>query len=112
MRLLDTWTFDLQDFDEDALPEYAILSHTWEEGEVGYADMQHHDSAREKQGFTKIAHAAELAVKEGLRWLWVDTCCIDKSCSAELQEAINPSAPSQTLRTPSLSGTNEAQCTF
>lgn len=91
MRLIDTWTFDLQEFDEDSLPEYAILSHTWEDGEVSYADMQHRDSARAKKGFTKIARAAELAVGDDLRWVWVDTCCIDKSSSAELQEAINSS---------------------
>lgn len=92
MRLIDTWTFALEEFDEDDVPVYAILSHTWDDGEVSYADMKHLDSAREKKGFTKISRAAELAVDEGLRFLWLDTCCIDKSSSAELQEAINSSA--------------------
>ncbi|KIM58836.1 hypothetical protein SCLCIDRAFT_1188627, partial [Scleroderma citrinum Foug A] len=27
--------------------------------------------------------------KDGYKWLWVDTCCIDKQSSAELSEAIN-----------------------
>ncbi|KUI59526.1 Vegetative incompatibility protein HET-E-1 [Cytospora mali] len=29
------------------------------------------------------------AAKDGLKYAWVDTCCIDKSSSAELSEAIN-----------------------
>jgi hypothetical protein len=36
MRLLNTKTFELQDFFEDATPAYAILSHTWETEEVTY----------------------------------------------------------------------------
>lgn len=91
MRLIDTWTFALEEFDEDAIPEYAILSHTWGDDEVSYAEMKHLESARERKAFAKIARAAELAVDESLRWIWIDTCCIDKSSSAELQEAINSS---------------------
>lgn len=98
MRLIDTWTFALEEFDEDAIANYAILSHTWEEEEVTFADMKLLDFAREKKGFTKIARAAELAVDEGLRWVWIDTCCIDKSSSAELQEAINSSRQSNCRR--------------
>ena len=28
-------------------------------------------------------------MRDGLQYFWVDTCCIDKSNSAELTEAIN-----------------------
>lgn len=97
MRLINTRTFDLKEFDEDEIPEYAILSHTWEDGEVSYADMQRLESAREKKWFTKIARAAELAVADGLRWAWVDTYCIDKSSSAELQEVISSSMLARAL---------------
>ncbi|EIW56347.1 uncharacterized protein TRAVEDRAFT_86320, partial [Trametes versicolor FP-101664 SS1] len=37
----------------------------------------------------KIKGACEVARKAGYRLLWNDTCCIDKSSSAELSEAIN-----------------------
>ncbi|KAI0006796.1 HET-domain-containing protein [Xylariaceae sp. FL0662B] len=47
------------------------------------------DSAKGKQGYDKIIQACEHAKRHGLRWVWVDTCCIDKSSSAELSEAIN-----------------------
>ncbi|KAH7068542.1 heterokaryon incompatibility protein-domain-containing protein [Paraphoma chrysanthemicola] len=42
-----------------------------------------------RPGYVKIKHAASLAKAHGLDWVWIDTCCIDKSSSAELQEAIN-----------------------
>ena len=37
----------------------------------------------------KIRRSCELAERHGYEWLWVDTCCINKSSSAELSEAIN-----------------------
>jgi hypothetical protein len=40
-------------------------------------------------GATKIQYASSQCKKEGLRYIWIDTCCIDKSSSAELSEAIN-----------------------
>jgi len=40
-------------------------------------------------GYWKIKKACEQALKDGLDYVWVDTCCIDKTSSAELSEAIN-----------------------
>ena len=40
-------------------------------------------------GATKIKYASSRCKEEGLRYIWIDTCCIDKSSSAELSEAIN-----------------------
>ncbi|TBU54288.1 hypothetical protein BD310DRAFT_82695 [Dichomitus squalens] len=37
----------------------------------------------------KIRNFCILAEKHGHKWAWVDTCCIDKTSSAELTEAIN-----------------------
>ena len=42
-----------------------------------------------KQGYAKIEGCCQQAVKDNLLWVWVDTCCIDKTSSAELSEAIN-----------------------
>ena len=47
------------------------------------------ESARQKAGFKKIHLTAQQALKDGLTHIWVDTCNIDKSSSAELSEAIN-----------------------
>ena len=37
----------------------------------------------------KIRDFCITAQKYGYRWAWVDTCCIDKTSSAELSEGIN-----------------------
>jgi hypothetical protein len=69
---------------------YAILSHTWgaDGEEVTFKDMIN-GTGKGKAGYDKIRFCAEQARRDGLQYFWVDTCCIDKSSSAELQEAIN-----------------------
>ena len=47
------------------------------------------EALMKREGFSKIVNAAKLSKELGYRWIWCDTCCIDKSSSAELQEAIN-----------------------
>ena len=97
MRLLDTTTFPLKSFDvRDDRPPYAILSHAWglEGSEVLYEDVR--DIAPrvlpekvKKTGVAKVVGTCALAKKDGFAHVWIDTCCIDKSSSAELSEAIN-----------------------
>jgi len=67
--------------------KYAILSHTWESEEVTFEDLKN-NMGKDKAGFKKIQFCAEQAVRDGLRYFWVDTCCIDKSNHVELNEAI------------------------
>lgn len=47
------------------------------------------DATREKKGYAKIEQTCRLAAKDEIGYCWVDTCCIDKSSSAELTESIN-----------------------
>lgn len=90
MHLLHTQTGELREFHGDEIPAYAILSHVWGEEEVTYQDMQASRSqAAKKAGFSKISQTCRKALEESLEYAWVDTCCIDKSSSAELTEAIN-----------------------
>jgi len=92
MRLIDVNTLKVHEFMGSQLQQvnYAILSHTWGEDEVSFQDMQNLNRAvRAKKGFSKILHAAKQAKEDKLSWVWVDTCCIDKTSSAELSEAIN-----------------------
>jgi len=91
MRLINTSTLKFETFDVDHdVPPYAILSHTWGADEVSYQDMLlSRDEAEKKQGFDKIEKCAELADRNNISYCWVDTCCIDKSSSTELSEAIN-----------------------
>jgi hypothetical protein len=90
MRLLNTKTMELKEFFDDRIPPYAILSHRWEQDELSYQDLQAGRN-RAGAGFTKVQKCCDKASTDGKRfeWLWVDTCCIDKSSSAELSEAIN-----------------------
>ncbi|KAJ9157594.1 HET-domain-containing protein [Pleurostoma richardsiae] len=89
MRLVNAVTLELEDFSNKPVPQYAILSHTWGDGEVTLQDMQDAQMASQKAGYAKIKKCCELARVRGLKYAWVDTCCIDKSSSAELSEAIN-----------------------
>jgi len=88
MRLINVETYAMAERDYRST-RYAILSHTWEEDEVMYEDMENLDSAHQKKGFRKIELCCRQAAEDELEWAWVDTCCIDKRSSAELSEAIN-----------------------
>ncbi|THU76510.1 hypothetical protein K435DRAFT_634747, partial [Dendrothele bispora CBS 962.96] len=85
MRLLHTTSFTLQEFFTD-IPPYAILSHTWDEEEVTFQDIQILDIARRKHGWSKVEGACIYARKYLFEWIWIDSCCIDKSSSADLSE--------------------------
>ncbi|KAI1392357.1 HET-domain-containing protein [Hypoxylon trugodes] len=95
MRLLNTSTLELRTFGQDR-PPYAILSHTWTRHEPpfeAFAPRKHFSAyisrMRKKRKYAKIFWSCKLARDSGLDWIWIDTCCIDKSSSAELTEAIN-----------------------
>ncbi|KAK2774758.1 het domain protein [Colletotrichum kahawae] len=87
MRLLHTTTLDLNEFVDD-IPPYAILSHTWENDEISLQDLST-TAGRSKKGFKKIEACCAQARHDGYDWAWLDMCCIDKTSSAELSEAIN-----------------------
>ncbi|KAF5672301.1 vegetative incompatibility het-E-1 [Fusarium heterosporum] len=79
------------DLPEDKLPKYAILSHTWLTGgyeEVLFDDMNGGKPEIKSASWRKILFCAEQAYKDGLEYFWIDTCCINKQSSAEIQEAM------------------------
>jgi len=90
MRLLHTKTYEIREFrDANDIPPYAILSHTWTSNELYYGDLRTLTQARRnRQAFQKIEGSAKLARCYCLDWIWIDTCSIDKTSSAELSEAI------------------------
>ncbi|KAH9220183.1 hypothetical protein DL95DRAFT_481211 [Leptodontidium sp. 2 PMI_412] len=95
LRLIHTSTLRLESFLVGRIPEYAILSHTWTDGhEISYEEMDSINSspshpATNKFGYSKIMKSCAVSRALGLDYVWVDTCCIKKSSSAELSEAIN-----------------------
>lgn len=98
MRLLNIETLELEEFLADP-PPYAILSHSWEAGEVTLQDLSRVDVLQAKPGWTKIVdfcrhvHRHPDLVDEStigpVRHAWVDTCCIDKTSTADLSESLN-----------------------
>jgi hypothetical protein len=88
MWLINTRTLQLEEFYPSQAPPYAILSHTWDAGEVLFRDISS-PSATGKKGYSKITQTCRLAREQKLDYAWIDTCCIDKSSSAELTESIN-----------------------
>ena len=89
MRLLRVQTLQsFQFYDETDTPNYAILSHTWSHDEYTYQELVS-NASKEKQGYQKLLSFARQAANDGFEFVWLDTCCIDKTSSAELSEAIN-----------------------
>ncbi|KAF2795538.1 hypothetical protein K505DRAFT_211352, partial [Melanomma pulvis-pyrius CBS 109.77] len=64
-----SWTKNLTGDDE--IPPYAILSHTWEEGqEVTYEDLTEY-KGKSKSGYNKIRFCRQQAENDGLHHFWV-----------------------------------------
>ncbi|KAH9899319.1 heterokaryon incompatibility protein-domain-containing protein [Cubamyces lactineus] len=109
MWLLNTTTYRLHFEPDPAHASYAILSHVWHaETEQSFQDLlaiqatsrkTFHDDVVDddpqllgllaSQLAPKIRNCCSYALARGYRFVWIDTCCIDKTSSAELSEAIN-----------------------
>ena len=98
MRLLHTKTAAFCEVTNPSKVRYAILSHIWSRaGEMSYQDVELLRREFDEMSSTsflstlpeKIQHACRLARTDGFSYIWIDTCCIDKTSSAELSEAIN-----------------------
>lgn len=111
MRLINTETGQFEDFVSADVVRYAILSHTWDtEGEQTYQQVREIQKQYDGDGrrfapgsplggspplwednnlSAKIRNACAVARAHGFRYIWIDSCCIDKTSSSELSEAIN-----------------------
>ncbi|TDZ25381.1 Vegetative incompatibility protein HET-E-1 [Colletotrichum orbiculare MAFF 240422] len=81
-------TIEVEEFVEGNIPAYSILSHTWEKEEVSFQDMERQAHSA-KAGYQKLLASCGQSLRDGFDYIWIDTCCIDKTSSAELSEAIN-----------------------
>ncbi|PIL34413.1 hypothetical protein GSI_03188 [Ganoderma sinense ZZ0214-1] len=98
MYLLHVITLELRHFHDPHHVQYAALSHVWQEDDhkQTFRDIKdiHARCLRTREDprslvTPKVRQLCILAAEEGYEWVWIDTCCIDKSSSAELSEAIN-----------------------
>ena len=88
MRLLNSTTYELKEFDDNRMPPFAILSHRWGVEEVTFKEVQK-SKAAPKKGYVKLQKCCAQALRDGFKWVGIDACCIDKSSSSEVSEAIN-----------------------
>jgi len=88
MRLLHTNNYKLEKFEGNKIPLYAILSHRWGDNEITFQDIDHIEHG-EGAGYEKVRKTCSIVKAHGFDYVWIDTCCIDKTSSAELSEAIN-----------------------
>ncbi|RPD64256.1 HET-domain-containing protein [Lentinus tigrinus ALCF2SS1-7] len=111
MWLLDTSSGSFLHVDRPHEHRFAILSHVWRSnGELSFQDLRALQLNAERKRPTisrillrnkglndsvlskasdKIRGCCALARRHGYRWVWIDSCCIDKTSSTELSEAIN-----------------------
>lgn len=70
------------------MPSYP---HTWNDEEVTFNEIQDPTSSKAASNarWAKIHGACAKASRDGYGYMWMDTCCIDKSSSSELSEAVN-----------------------
>jgi hypothetical protein len=71
--------------------QYVIFSHRWLAEEPTFQDMMSSDRERHlttMSGYHKLGKFLDKTAEFGYHLAWSDTCCIDKSSSAELEEAI------------------------
>lgn len=91
MRLINVSTLALEEY--ISIPptlNYACLSHRWSDEEVSFQEWRTGTpSLTARAGFRKVVAACQIVSDLGYTHLWADTCCIDKSNSTELSEAIN-----------------------
>ena len=93
-RLLNTTTYQLvfdnhKDVRQD--PRYAIVSHRWLEDEITFHTFERQtllDSSLDAPELNKIRGACQKAREQGIKWLWLDSVCINKISTMEDSTAI------------------------
>lgn len=112
MKLLHTHNFTLESFPEPPSQSYACLSYTW--GTPPHGEVSHRDvvgcgarspkadygtlkdraslpawARRDTESARRVVGACSRAREVGIKYLWVDTICIDRTSLADISEAIN-----------------------
>ncbi|EIW77935.1 hypothetical protein CONPUDRAFT_61977, partial [Coniophora puteana RWD-64-598 SS2] len=65
---------------------YTTFSHRWGDDEPAYSAKS--TLKGKGTGYKKLVQFLNKTLERGIMFAWTDTCCIDKSSSAELDEAI------------------------
>src|SRR5271163_2653416 len=92
MRLINVKTLKLDEFLDDKVPPYAILSHTWgkDSEELTFRNVEAGDIDKPGVGSIKFRGCCKQAEEDGLGYVWIDTCCIDTTNLVELAGLLTP----------------------
>jgi hypothetical protein len=90
MRLLNVEILKLSYFAEQDRPPYVVASHRRAVGETTLKDVRDHTNTN-SVGCVKVTSFANFIRKHLslIKWLWMNTCCINKDSDAELTESTN-----------------------
>ncbi|KAI3319761.1 HET-domain-containing protein [Xylariaceae sp. AK1471] len=98
MHLLDTTTYELRsDLQSNFRQEgYAILSHRWVGQEITFDQLKGEIAGlcsgtkpERTPQVNKVRGAVDIARNLGIKWIWIDSCCIDRTNAVEQTESIN-----------------------
>ncbi|KAH6612423.1 heterokaryon incompatibility protein-domain-containing protein [Boeremia exigua] len=95
MRVLCVETLQFKEFHSLPDDDYATLSHVWGSNEISYEDISRTTLPvpvpieHKHEASAKLIGCREQARKDGIKYLWIDTCCINQPNHSELSEAIN-----------------------
>lgn len=101
MRLLNTKTYQFHDTEDPVVlssPEYAVLSHRWQAPEIKLqtfnADDLHNTTSGTSLQTPQLNKIRQVCAKARSRnppldWVWIDSCCIDKTNAVEESRSIN-----------------------
>ncbi|KAL8724355.1 MAG: hypothetical protein Q9181_006860 [Wetmoreana brouardii] len=98
IRLLNAKTCRLPDNDEKKAQQgqsYVIISHVWGDTEIVFEDMPRFEelsTSSKRLSAAKISGACEMVLRGyngDIKYLWLDTVCIDKKNLTELSMSIN-----------------------
>jgi hypothetical protein len=97
MRLLNTKSYEFHDSQDPivlASPQYAVLSHRWQTPKITLQTFKTddlHNANTQTPQLDKIRQACGKARDRTppLDWVWIDSCCIDKTNAVEESRSVN-----------------------
>ncbi|KAF2232043.1 hypothetical protein EV356DRAFT_525619 [Viridothelium virens] len=86
------WLLNIKDVVQKqklTLEEFNSEDQGHKQDEVSFEDCQNEGQFPNKAGIEKVSNVCKKASEENFQYIWIDTCCINKNSSSELQEALN-----------------------
>lgn len=86
MRLIRTDSQEIEVFDVDSSPRYAILTHAWAKDDVIIPEIMNRTALMKREP-SKLQEVCQWAQHDGLGYLWLDAICINPSYNTGRRKA-------------------------